>query len=48
MKGYNFEFAISAEVSAGIVRDMVRPFFEAYNAVMEEIDATGVLVSFSW
>ena len=28
--------------------EWTKPFFEAYNAVMEEIDATGVLVRFSW
>lgn len=28
--------------------EWARPFFEAYNAVMEELDATGVLVRFSW
>lgn len=28
--------------------EWTRPFFEAYNAVMEELDDNGVLVSFSW
>ena len=28
--------------------EWTRPFFEAYNTVMEELDDNGVLVSFSW